>query len=153
MIKFARIESGIVRELIESDDFPEFHESIEIVDVTSITGVQEGWIKSAATFIAAPLSPVDPQIAVDARLARLRTVREEILNRLGGIAGRAARQGDNATADACDIAVQGLLDITKDLPAELDTIELEVVSRYKAIVTTAAITAPSLISAFAGVDL
>lgn len=97
--------------------------------------------------------PVDPQIAIDAKLARLRTVREEILNRLGGIAGRADRKGDKATADACDVATQSLLDITKDLPAELAEIELTVFARYKALVGTAATAAPSLVSAFVGVDL
>lgn len=97
--------------------------------------------------------PVDPQLAIDAKLARLRTVREEILNRLGGIAGRADRKGDKVTADACDTATQSLLDITKDLPIELAEIELTVFARYKALVSTAALAAPSLISAFVGVDL
>jgi hypothetical protein len=97
--------------------------------------------------------PVDPQIAIDAKLARLRSVREGILNRLGGIAGRADRKGDKATADACDVATQSLLDITKDLTAELAEIELTVFARYKALVSTAATTAPSLVSAFVGVDL
>lgn len=97
--------------------------------------------------------PVDPQLAIDAKLAHLRTVREEILNRLGGIAGRADRKGDKATADACDVATQSLLDITKDLPADLDAIKREVVTRYENLVTKAALTAPGLVSAFAGVDL
>lgn len=87
------------------------------------------------------------------RLAKLRVVREGVLNRLSGIAGRSARQGDVVTADACDVAVQGLLDITKDLPADIDAVALEVLARYKTIVTTAAAVAPGLVSAFAGVDL
>jgi hypothetical protein len=98
--------------------------------------------------------PVDPQIAIVAKLAAVRAVREEILNRLGGIAGRADRKGDKATANACDVATQSLLDITKDLPGDdLDSIVLEIVTRYGAIVTTAAAAAPGLVSAFAGVDL
>ncbi|MDR3370728.1 hypothetical protein [Rhodoferax sp.] len=126
-----------------------------MVDVTSFPvepGV--GWSYDGEQF-SAPVDPppVDPQIAIDAKFSRLRAVREEILNRLGGIAGRADRKGDKATADACDVATQSLLDITKDLPADLAEIELTVLARYKAIVSTAATAAPSLISAFAGVDL
>lgn len=109
--------------------------------------------EEAAAIQASQVPVIAPQVAIDAKLAQLRAVREEILNRLGGIAGRADRKGDKATADACDAATQSLLDITKDLPADIEAIELEVVTRYKAIGTTAAITAPGLASAFVGVDL
>lgn len=100
-----------------------------------------------------PVAPVDPAIAVEAKLAQLRAVRELILNRLGGIAGRSQRKEDSATAAACDVAAQALLDITKGLPCDLESIELTVLGRYQALVAIAIGAAPGLVSAFAGVDL
>ena len=116
------------------------------------SATQSAFFQNGTWVVVTGIAP-DQSASIAARLTQLRAVREEILNRLGGIAGRADRKGDKATADACDAATQSLLDITKDLPADLDAIELEVITRYKTIVTTAAITAPSLVSAFVGVDL
>jgi hypothetical protein len=95
----------------------------------------------------------DPLAATAPRLAQVRAVREQMLDRLSGIAGRADRTGDAATAAACDAAALALLDITKDLPLDLPAMEALVVARYQAIVTTALTAAPGLASAFAGVDL
>lgn len=100
-----------------------------------------------------PLTREQEQAVRDARLAQLRAVREQILNRLTGIASRASRLGDTTTATACDVATQGLLDITQNLPVDLPAIELEVLTRYRTIAMTASAAAPGLITAFAGVDL
>ncbi len=109
------------------------------------------WVNAGNT--PEPADLPDPQIAIAEKLLVVRAVREGILDRLGGIAGRASRKGDTVTAGACDAAAESLLDITKGLPGDLDAIVLEIVARYGAIVTTAATAAPGLLSAFAGVDL
>lgn len=95
----------------------------------------------------------DPQIEVTAKLAKVREVREAVLNRLSGIAFAAQLTGDTATVQAYLVARKGLLDITKDLPTELQDIELAIYGRYQAIVSNAMRDAPALITAFAGVDL
>ncbi|MDO8778111.1 MAG: hypothetical protein Q7K57_57215 [Burkholderiaceae bacterium] len=100
-----------------------------------------------------PADVPDPAIAVNAKLAQLRAVREAILNRLAGIAGRADRAGNLTMAAACDVAVQGLLDITAGLPAELPALELTVLTRYQTLAYAAELAAPGLGAAFAGVDL
>ena len=107
----------------------------------------------AGAWMLVPVSQPDPLAATAPRLAQVRAVREQMLDRLSGIAGRAARKGDTATAAACDTAAVALLDITKDLPLDLPGMEALVVARYGAIVTTALTAAPGLASAFAGVDL
>lgn len=47
-----------------------------------------------------------------AELDGVRIAREQIIDRLGGMAGRRQRAGDAATASACDAAVLKLLDLT-----------------------------------------
>lgn len=101
----------------------------------------------------AALPVVDPATAIAAKLVALRTTREAVLNRLSGIASRAQRRGDTATATACDAASDALLDITKDLPADLDGVVAAVVTRWATLVTVALTAAPALESAFGGVDL
>lgn len=154
---YSKSTSGFYSREIHGDAIPD--DAVEITadaHATLLAGQSEGKRIVAGPDghpeLAAP-PPVDPQLAIDAKLARLRTVREEILNRLAGIAGRSARQGDVVTADACDVAAQSLLDITKNLPPDLPGIEAVVLARYQAIVATAAETALSLITAFSGVDL
>lgn len=100
-----------------------------------------------------PADVPDPQLAINAKLAQLRQIREAILNRLAGIAGRADRAGNTALAAACDVGVQGLLNITQDLPAELGALELTVMTRYQTLAYAAELAAPGLGAAFAGVDL
>ena len=156
-MEFSPLTNGFYLPEIHGDNIPA--DAIEITDAEH-AALLEGQ-SQGKRIIAGPDGhpeladppPVDPQIAIDSRLAQLRAVREEVLSRLGGIAGRADRKGDKATADACDAATQSLLDITKGLPSELDAIVLEVLTRYKTIVTTAAMTAPGLLGAFSGVDL
>lgn len=115
-------------------------------------GQMIGADKNGNPVLVDPPAP-DMQVAIASRLTQLRAVREEILNRLSGIAGRAQRKGDSATAIACDVASQSLLDITKGLPIDLEGVTTVVTSRYQALVGIAANTAPGLVSAFTGVDL
>lgn len=88
-----------------------------------------------------PPAPVD-----QSRLSQLRATREQILNRLAGITLAANLSGDTATTAAYLIVRAGLLDITKDLPADLDT---AVRQRYAALVAQCT---PQMRSAFAQVD-
>lgn len=85
-------------------------------------------------------------------LSRVRTLREQILDRLSGIAGRAARRGDTALADACDTASDALLNITADLPSGCEGTKQAIEQRYKLLAITAIMAAPSLESAFAKID-
>lgn len=93
-----------------------------------------------------------PAAIVEAKKQTVRALREQVLDRLAGIAGRASRKGDTTLAAACDTASEALLDITKDLPTEPDAVELELFSRYQVIKYNAIKAAPSLESAFAQVD-
>lgn len=93
-----------------------------------------------------------PAVLVEAKKQAVRALREQVLDRLAGIAGRASRKGDTALAAACDTASEALLDITKDLPTEPDAVELELFSRYQVIAYNAIQAAPSLATAFAQVD-
>jgi hypothetical protein len=94
----------------------------------------------------------DPKAIIEAKKQTVRAMREQVLDRLAGIAGRAQRKGDTALAEACDTASEALLDITKDLPTDPDAVELELFSRYHVIAYNAEQAAPSLKTAFAQVD-
>jgi len=89
---------------------------------------------------------VDPQIVVAQKLNQIRIAREVILNRLAGIALAANLGGDTATAQAYLAVRTGLLNITKDLPADIET---AISSRYDAL---RAQCTPQMVSAFAQVD-
>jgi len=93
-----------------------------------------------------------PAAIIEAKKQTLRAMREQVLERLNGIAGRAAWRGNTALAEACYVASEALLDITKNLPDEPDSVELVLFSRYQAIRATAIEAAPSLATAFAQVD-
>lgn len=109
------------------------------------------WIASGNT--PYPADVPNPQIAIDDRLAQLRKVREGILNRLGGISGRASRAGDAGLARACDVAVQSLLDVTKGLPTDLASMDALVMTRYQSIAVSAETAAPGLGTAFVEIGL
>jgi hypothetical protein len=94
----------------------------------------------------------DPSAIIEAKKQAVRVLREQVLDRLAGIAGRAQRKGDTELAAACDIASEALLDITKDLPTDPDAVELDLFNRYQAIAYNAISAAPSLATAFAQVD-
>ena len=93
-----------------------------------------------------------PAAIIEAKKQTVRQLREQVLDRLAGIAGRASRKGDTELAAACDIASEALLDITKDLPTDPDAVELDLFTRYQAIAYNAISAAPSLATAFAQVD-
>lgn len=100
-------------------------------------------------------APADAPSAVEiieTKKKEVRAIREVVLNRLSGIAQAAYFSNDNDTVQAYLVARQALLDLTKDLPVEPEAVELAFISRYQAIVQVLMQTAPSLITAFAGVD-
>lgn len=100
----------------------------------------------------APPSPEQLAAIIEAKKQAVRALREQVLDRLAGIAGRASRRGDTVLAEACDTASEALLDITKNLPAEPDAVALTLLTRYRNISTAAIQAAPSLANAFAQVD-
>jgi hypothetical protein len=86
-------------------------------------------------------------------LAEVRKLREQILNRLAGISGRAVRRGNDALALECDGAVEQLLDITKDADVlaatSLDALKAAVLAAYRRITSNAS---PDVVNAFKGID-
>ena len=86
-------------------------------------------------------------------LTKVRDARELILNRLAGIAISAFLTNDTVLTTAYITARQSLLDITKDLPSDLDGIKATVIARYQYLAITAITSAPSLEIAFNSLDL
>lgn len=90
-------------------------------------------------------------------LAQVRQLRETALDRLGGLAGRADRAGDPATAAACDAAAVALLTITDaasviaatDGPSTQAALTVE----WRTIAATLVASAPSAVSVFVGLGL
>ena len=93
----------------------------------------------------------------NAALKQMRTLRAEVLNALAGIAGRAQRSGDTATATACDTASAALLNITADkkVIAAKDgaTTTAAVLACYKTAAVALASVSPSSINAFDALEL
>lgn len=89
------------------------------------------------------------QLEVNSKLAKVREVREAILNRLAGIAGRATRSGDTALASACDAAALALLDLPAGCPTDPALVDAFITNKYAGITATLPL---SLKLAFAGVD-
>jgi len=108
------------------------------------------WLEEGNT--PEPVEAPAPALLIDAKKQAVRAVREQVLDRLAGIAGRASRRGEAALAEACDTAAGALLDITKDLPDTPGAVEAVLFARYQAIALTAIGAAPSLATAFAQVD-
>jgi hypothetical protein len=52
----ARIDNGIVAEILTADPFPPFAPALVWVDCSTVSGIQEGWTYSNGTF-AAPVVP------------------------------------------------------------------------------------------------
>jgi hypothetical protein len=101
--------------------------------------------------------PTEMLAALDAsaraeELARVRALREQVLARLAGIAGRAGRKGDATLANACDAASDALLNITTDLPNDLEGTKTTIAMRYYMLRQAAITAAPSLELAFSQVD-
>ena len=112
----------------------------------------EGCLQITADEAEALRPRPSPEVIIEAKKQTVRALREQVLDRLAGIAGRAQRRGDTAMAEACDTASEALLDITKDLPGEPEGVELALFGRYQAIAFNAIASAPSLATAFAQVD-
>jgi hypothetical protein len=111
----------------------------------------------AAGGVAEPADAIDTASEKDAILKQMRSLRADVLNALAGIAGRAQRAGDTATASACDTAAATLLDITnnKKVIAAKDgaTTTAAVLGCYKAAALALAAASPSSINAFDALEL
>ena len=94
----------------------------------------------------------DPQTIIESKKQAVRAVREVVLGRLLGIKDAARDDNDLPLVEACRVARQGLLDITKDLPSDPQLAELTMVTRYVQIRLAAMAVSPSLELAFAQVD-
>lgn len=93
---------------------------------------------------------------ISAGLATARQMRETILNRLTGIAGRYQRAGDSAAASACDVAAAALLNLTKS-PAVLAAtsefaLKTAILIEYRNIAGCLAVSAPYAVAAFEGYE-
>lgn len=88
------------------------------------------------------------------QLNGVRELRERTINRLMGIAARAQRRGDTATASACDAATIVLLNITTNPAVVASVNEGELVLAVKlAYAQAVALLTPEGKTAFKGVDL
>ena len=134
---------GTIRRLSDGADFPESDDCQAYLEY-------KAWRAEGNT--PAPADTPDPEQIIKAKKQAVRALREHVLDRLAGIAGRASRKGDTALAAACDTASESLLDITQDLPDTPEAVELALVSRYQTIALTAIAAAPSLATAFDQVD-
>ena len=90
---------------------------------------------------------------IDVLLTKVREARKDTLNILAGVAITATILNETDVINAYKIARQSLLDITKDLPSDIEGIKLTLVQRYQDIVVTAITSAPSLEKAFSAIDL
>lgn len=134
---------GTIRRLTDGADFPESDDCQAYLEY-------KAWRAEGNTPL--PADTPDPAQVIEAKQQAVRAVREQVLDRLAGIAGRASRKGDTNLANACDTASEALLDITSDLPDTLEAVEVELFNRYQTIALTAIAAAPSLATAFDQVD-
>ena len=135
--------AGLVIRLSDGVQFPESEDCLAYLEF-------KAWIAEGNTPL--PADAPDPEQIIKAKKQAVRALREQVLDRLAGIVGRASRKGDTEVAAACDTASEALLDITKDLPDTPEAVELALVSRYQTIALAAIGAAPSLATAFAQVD-
>lgn len=85
----------------------------------------------------------------DTKLATFRALREPVINRLNGAADRLARKGDAQVRALADDAIEALLAITDDLPADPELVDAAIMAKYLAIRATLP---DSMHKAFAQVD-
>lgn len=134
---------GMLRRLSDGAEFPESDDCAAYLEY-------KAWRAKGNTPL--PADTPDPTQVIEFKKQAVRAVREQVLDRLAGIAGRASRKGDTNLANACDAASEALLDITKDLPDTPEAVEVELLNRYQTIALTAIAAAPPLATAFAKVD-
>lgn len=117
-------------------------------------GTQDHLITSEFTPVTdaalAEIRKPDPQVAVANQLAQLRNLREQLLNRLAGIALAAQMSGDQTTAAAYLTVRTALLDLTVSLPTDPAAMRALLIQRYAAAV---ALAPASLRTAFSGLNL
>lgn len=70
MATMARIENGIVAEVLTAVPFPPFHESLVWVDCSTVAGVGEGWTYNGGAF-AAPEPPAPTEASCIASAQQL----------------------------------------------------------------------------------
>lgn len=115
MKKYARVIDGVVFETFEtngdiSDYFPP-----EFGFTECAQKVQQGWLVSGDGY-EPPKRHAEPtrQDFLEIAKASLRTMHAPMLDALTGIAGRAARAGNDSLAAEADALSEQLLDITDD---------------------------------------
>ena len=105
-------------------------------------------------------TPRDPQALLNKLaetraelIAKGKAVREQTLDRLMGLSGRAHRAGDTARWQTADAAAEALLLLFKFLPEGLPETVAEVQQRYAAIIEAVTLGDVTLLSAFEDFDL
>lgn len=150
MKKYARVIYGVVVETFETagdiaDYFPP-----EFGFIECDASVQQGWLASGGEY-EPPQKPSEPTPQDFLAIAKdsLRTMRSPMLDALTGIAGRAARAGNDALASEADALAEQLLDITDDAALNAATtyeaMQAAGVAAYKRM---AASSSPELASVF-----
>ncbi len=147
---------------ISTPEQKEAHGFVEVIESGIRADEKTNWVSEQLTgniryIINIPKSQeiLDALVAteIDDKLSKVRKVREEILNRLAGIATTALIAGDTDMIQAYVGAKQSLLDITEDLPTTVQGVTDTIVQRYTALVIQAITTAPTIENAFNSVDL
>ncbi|WP_148716683.1 DUF4376 domain-containing protein [Chitinolyticbacter meiyuanensis] len=91
MRTYARIEQGVVVELLQAEQLPEFHPLLNWRDVSTVPGIAEGWRETGESFVA----PV-PSISPEAALAMTRATARAQINYWRDTQERAAIVFDHA---------------------------------------------------------
>lgn len=153
MKTFAQVLNGKLHWKFDAPELPEFEPGLLVIDITGAAVMpQEGWVWDAPGGRFMPL----PNLFVVQKtieLTAFRADRGKMLDCLSGIAGRFARAGDAASALACDVLAQGLLELpafpsvaaAQDLPA----LKLAMKARYNVLL--AVVPAP-VMAAYKGVS-
>lgn len=149
MKKYARVIDGVVFETFEtngdiSDYFPP-----EFGFTECAQKVQQGWLVSGDGY-EPPKRHAEPtrQDFLESAKASLRTMRAPMLDALTGIAGRAARAGNDALAAEADALAEQLLDITDDATLKATTYEAMQAAGVAAYRRIASGASPELASVF-----
>lgn len=152
---YALIQNGVVCQIFTSAEMPEWHDGLDVRDVTDLPGVALGWIDAGV--IVQPPAPPSPEAMVAEKasiLKQARGLRGEVLNRLTGIQVNTA---DAQTIVAIKAARQALLDITDDAGVVEAVTGAEtkaaIMARWHAIAATLAADAPSVVSVFVGMGM
>ncbi len=162
---YSKSTSGFYDSTIHGDNIPADAVEITKVEYAALIGAQVTGKSIQADSKGKPVAvdPPPPSPADHARdkatvLKQARDIREVVLGRLDGIAGRATRSGDTTgIAAACDATALALLDLTSDagVVAAITGAETKaaIMSRWQTIATTLAATSPYAASVFVGMGM